>query len=51
MMVHADTGNTQGVIRQLQGSGGVLEAFVTASWGDALCAAAWQDQVHRSNSC
>ena len=45
MMVHANTGNTQGVIRQLQGSGEGLKAFVTAAWGDALCAAAWQNQV------
>ena len=44
-MVHAKTGNTCAILSELDTRPYPLEAFTIASWGDALCAVAWQDQV------
>ena len=45
MVLHADTGNTAAVLRDMQRPGQPLHAVRTAAWGDALCALAWDDQA------
>ena len=45
MVLHADTGHTAAVVRDMQRAEQPLRAVREAAWGDALCALAWEDQV------